>query len=173
MEASPRIPRPVVAVSGHPAPGAPTGQLADLAARALAVRLSSLTGREVAAVAIELAGGGRAQNEARELLATAGVAVIATPAAPTGATALLRTFLGALPARILRGAIVVPMVTARHEREALSTELRLRDLLAGYGAACPTRALILTADTAAPDGPIETWLAEAAPTLSSVARDAA
>jgi hypothetical protein len=64
---------------------------------------------------------------------------------------------------------VVPVVTARHERQALASELRLRDLLAGYGAVCPTRALLLTGDTDAPDGPIETWLAASVPALEAVA----
>ncbi|TKR21932.1 NADPH-dependent oxidoreductase [Cellulomonas hominis] len=164
----------VVVVSGNPRAGSRT--LA--AARAVAERLAALVPGDpggpaavevvdLAALAGELlAPAHPAADAALARLASADLAVIATPVYKASYTGLLKAFLDLYRADGLAGVVAVPLVVSGSPAHALAGEVHLRPVLVELGAVVPARSLTLTEAQLGDLGPaLDAWLVRAAAPL--------
>jgi len=153
----------VLAVSGNPRPGSRTLTAAETLAR----RVAALVGApdvetiDLASLAGEILGPEHAAADAaRERLASATVAVVATPVYKASYTGLLKAFLDLYGPDGLAGVVVVPLVVSGNPAHALVGEVHLRPVLVELGAVVPTRSFAVTEDRLADLGPVaDTWLA--------------
>jgi FMN reductase len=163
---SPSARATVVAVSGNPRPGSRT--LA--AARSLGVRVAAhidpeapgdVTTIDLATLAGELlAPEHPAADAAREQVAAATVAVVATPVYKASYTGLLKAFLDLYGPDGLAGVVVVPLVVSGNPAHALVGEVHLRPVLVELGATVPTRSFAVTEPQLADLGPVvDAWVA--------------
>ncbi len=84
-------------------------------------------------------------DELRERIASADVAVIASPTYKAAYTGLLKAFLDRYGSDGLRGLVAVPLLTIGAPTHALAVETTLRPLLVELGASVPTRGLAFPA----------------------------
>ena len=137
----------VVVVSGNPREGSRTLAAAAAAARRVAELLGTtdVATIELAAFAGEiLTAAHPAADAAKERLARATVAVVATPVYKASYTGLLKAFLDLYGPDGLAGVVVVPLVVSGNPAHALAGEVHLRPVLVELGAVLPTRTLTLT-----------------------------
>ncbi|MFI2102256.1 NADPH-dependent FMN reductase [Isoptericola sp. NPDC019693] len=137
----------VVVVSGNPREGSRTLAAAEAAGRRIAELLGTddVTTIELAAFAGEILTPDRpSADEAKERLARATVAVVATPVYKASYTGLLKSFLDLYGPDGLAGVVVVPLVVSGNPAHALAGEVHLRPVLVELGAVVPTRSLTLT-----------------------------
>lgn len=137
----------VVVVSGNPRAGSRTLAAAEAAGRRVAELLGTddVATVELAAFAGEiLAPAHPAADAAKERLARATVAVVATPVYKASYTGLLKAFLDLYGPDGLAGVVVVPLVVSGNPAHALAGEVHLRPVLVELGAVVPTRSLALT-----------------------------
>ena len=137
----------VVVVSGNPREGSRTLAAAEATGRRVAELLGTadVTTIELASLAGEiLTAAHPAADEAKERLARATVAVVATPVYKASYTGLLKAFLDLYGPDGLAGVVVVPLVVSGNPAHALAGEAHLRPVLVELGAVVPTRTLTLT-----------------------------
>lgn len=155
----------VVVVSGNPRPGSRTLGAAEAAARAVAAHLGidDVATIDLATFAAEiLAPEHPTADAAKERLAGATVAVIATPVYKAAYTGLLKSFLDLYGNDGLAGVVAVPLVVSGNPGHALAGEVHLRPVLVELGAVVPARSLTVTeAQLADLDAVIGTWLERA------------
>lgn len=161
----------VVAVSGNPRAGSRTLG----AARAAAERLAALAGADPAAVEVVdlatlagelLAPAHPGADAALARLASADLAVIATPVYKASYTGVLKAFLDLYGADGLAGVVAVPLVVSGSPAHALAGEVHLRPVLVELGAVVPARSLTLTEGQLGDlDPALDAWLARAAEPL--------
>lgn len=159
-----RSPSPtVLAVSGNPRPGSRTLGAAEAVAHRVAALLSTT---DVATIDLATLGGEVLAAEhpgadaARDRLAAATVAVVATPVYKASYTGLLKAFLDLYGPDGLAGVVVVPLVVSGSPAHALVGEVHLRPVLVELGAVVPTRSLTVTeAQLADLDPVVDAWLA--------------
>lgn len=163
---SPSAPTTVVVVSGNPRPGSRTLAAAGALASGIAARLDLEAPGDGATIDLATLAGELlapehpAADAARERLAGATVAVVATPVYKASYTGLLKTFLDLYGADGLAGVVVVPLVVSGNPAHALVGEVHLRPVLVELGAVVPTRSFTVTEPQLADLGPVvETWLA--------------
>jgi FMN reductase len=102
-----------------------------------------------------------------EELATADLAVIASPTYKATYTGLLKLFLDRVGAGQLEAVTVVPLMLAADSRHALAGEVHLKPLLNELGASCPTPALLLRDDRFDDPAEMSQWLSQAKRTLGN------
>ncbi len=155
----------VVVVSGNPRPGSRTLGAAEAAAHRIATVLGidDVATIDLATFAAEiLAPEHPAADAAKERLAGATVAVIATPVYKAAYTGLLKSFLDLYGNDGLAGVVAVPLVVSGSPAHALAGEVHLRPVLVELGAVVPARSLTVTeAQLADLDGVIDAWLERA------------
>ena len=155
----------VVVVSGNPRPGSRTLGAAEAAARRIATVLGfdDVATIDLATFAAEiLAPEHPAADAAKERLAGATVAVIATPVYKASYTGLLKSFLDLYGNSGLAGVVAVPLVVSGSPAHALAGEVHLRPVLVELGAVVPARSLTVTeAQLADLDPVIDAWLERA------------
>lgn len=137
----------VVVVSGNPREGSRTLAAAEAAGRRVAELLGTagVTTIELASFAGEiLTAAHPAADEAKDRLARATVAVVATPVYKASYTGLLKAFLDLYGPDGLAGVVVLPLVVSGNPAHALAGEAHLRPVLVELGAVVPTRTLTLT-----------------------------
>ncbi|MEU2200108.1 NAD(P)H-dependent oxidoreductase [Isoptericola sp. NPDC019482] len=137
----------VVVVSGNPREGSRTLAAAQAAGRRVAELLGAadITTIELGTFAGEiLTATHPAADAAKERLARATVAVVATPVYKASYTGLLKAFLDLYGPDGLAGVVVVPVVVSGNPAHALAGEAHLRPVLVELGAVVPTRTLSLT-----------------------------
>ncbi|MBE9939173.1 NADPH-dependent oxidoreductase [Cellulosimicrobium cellulans] len=153
----------VLAVSGNPRPGSRTLGAAEAVARRVADLLGTadVATVDLASLAGEvLAADHPAADAAREQLARATVAVVATPVYKASYTGLLKAFLDLYGPDGLAGVVVVPLVVSGNPAHALVGEVHLRPVLVELAAVVPTRSLTVTEPQLADLGPVvDAWLA--------------
>lgn len=163
----------VVVLSGNPRPGSRTLHAADVAAHGIATHLGidDVTRIDLATFAAEiLAPEHPTADAAKERLAGATVAVVATPVYKAAYTGLLKAFLDLYGNDGLAGVVAVPLVVSGSPAHALAGEVHLRPVLVELGAVVPTRSLTVTeAQLADLDGVVGTWLAGAGEPLRRAA----
>ena len=158
-----RIPR-VVVVVGNPRPGSRTAS----AAAHVGERIAGLLGAgaptivELADLAGELlAPEHPLADEARALVTSADVVVVATPVYKGSYTGLLKSFLDHFPGGVLRGVTAVPLVVSASSEHSAAGEVHLRPVLLELGARVPTRAIaLLEPQLGDLDAALDTWFAE-------------
>ncbi len=152
----------VVVVSGNPRPGSRTLGAAEAAAHRIAAHLGidDVATIDLATFAAEiLAPEHPAADAAKERLAGATVAVVATPVYKAAYTGLLKSFLDLYGNDGLAGVVAVPLVVSGNPGHALAGEVHLRPVLVELGAVVPARSLTVTEGQLADlDGVIEAWL---------------
>ncbi|MFE6234475.1 NADPH-dependent FMN reductase [Cellulosimicrobium sp. NPDC057862] len=157
------LPPTVLAVSGNPRPGSRTLGAAETVAHRVAALLGAtdVSTIDLAAVATEILGPERpAADAARDRLAAATVAVVATPVYKASYTGLLKAFLDLYGPDGLASVVVVPLVVSGNPAHALVGEVHLRPVLVELGAVVPTRSLTVTEPQLADLGPVvDAWLA--------------
>ena len=163
---SPSARATVVAVSGNPRPGSRTLATARTLGARVAAHLEpdapgDVTTIDLATLAGELlAPEHPAADAAREQVAAATVAVVATPVYKASYTGLLKAFLDLYGPDGLAGVVVVPLVVSGNPAHALVGEVHLRPVLVELGAVVPTRSLTVTEPQLADLGPVvDAWLA--------------
>lgn len=153
---------PVVALSGNPRPGSRTLGVAETLGRRVADLLGAadVVTVDLADLAGELFAAERpAVDRAREQLAGAAVAVVATPVYKASYTGLLKSFLDTYGPDGLAGVVAVPLVVSGNPAHALAGEVHLRPVLVELGAVVPTRSFTVTeAQLADPAPAVEAWL---------------
>ncbi|QJW37893.1 NADPH-dependent FMN reductase [Cellulosimicrobium protaetiae] len=169
-----RSPSPtVLAVSGNPRPGSRTLGAAETVARRVATLLgvTDVTTIDLATLAGEVLGTEHpAADAARDRLAAATVAVVATPVYKASYTGLLKAFLDLYGPDGLAGVVVVPLVVSGNPAHALVGEVHLRPVLVELGAVVPTRSLTVTEPQLADLGPVvDTWVAREGESLRRAA----
>ncbi|PUB31542.1 FMN reductase [Promicromonospora sp. AC04] len=166
----------VVVVSGNPRPGSRTLGAAEAAARRIATVLGidDVATIDLATFAAEiLAPEHPAADAAKERLAGATVAVIATPVYKAAYTGLLKSFLDLYGNDGLAGVVAVPLVVSGSPAHALAGEVHLRPVLVELGAVVPARSLTVTeAQLADLDPVIDAWLDRASEPLRRAASPA-
>lgn len=156
-------PPDVVVVSGNPRPGSRTLAAADAVADRVVARLA-LTGPratiDLSSFADEILTARHPRADAAlAALASARLAVVATPVYKASYTGLLKAFLDLYGSGGLAGVVAVPLVVSGHPGHSLAGEAHLRPLLVELGATVPTRALALVESQLADVGPaVEGWL---------------
>jgi FMN reductase len=156
--------RPVVALSGNPRPRSRTAGLALAVARSLLD-----LGLSGPVAEIDLANPAAGEDQLRQVLREAGLAVVASPTYKATYTGLLKSFLDPLPSGGLRGVVAVPVMVAADRRHALAVEVHLRPLLIELGATCPTPGLFVEeAQLTDPSAAIAPWLELSSPALRAV-----
>ncbi|MFD7311629.1 NAD(P)H-dependent oxidoreductase [Promicromonospora sp. NPDC059942] len=159
----------VVVVSGNPRPGSRTLRAAEAAAHRIAVHLGidDVTTIDLATFADQvLAAEHPEADAAKERLAGATVAVIATPVYKAAYTGLLKSFLDLYGNDGLAGVVAVPLVVSGNPAHALAGEVHLRPVLVELGAVVPARSLTVTESQLADlDAVIEAWLSRAGESL--------
>lgn len=164
----------VATVVGNPRPGSRTRTAAEAVARAVATRLGLDVAPtlDLADLAPELFAATHPTTDAALVrLATARVAVVATPVYKASYTGLLKAFLDLYGADGLRGLVVVPLVVSGNPSHALAGEVHLRPLLVELGASVPTRALALAeAQLTSLDDVVASWVEAHGDVLAAAAR---
>lgn len=159
----------VVVVSGNPRRGSRTVGAAAAAADRIADLLngSVVETIDLATFAGEiLTADHPTADTARQTLAGATVAVVATPVYKASYTGLLKSFLDLYGNDGLAGLVAVPLTVSGNPAHALAGEVHLRPLLVELGAVVPTRTLALTeAHLTDLDTALDAWLERAAEPL--------
>lgn len=154
----------VAALTGNPKPASRTASVAQFVARTVA---ELDPGPPI--VEIDLASRAAPDAQLRDVLATADVAIVASPTYKGTYTGVLKLFLDGLRPGALRGVVAVPVMVAAEPRHALAVDVFLRPLLLELGATVPTPGVFVeereVEDLAAA---LEPWRAVALPTLAAV-----
>jgi FMN reductase len=160
-----------VTVVGNPKPMSRTAAAAEMVVR-------SITGREpderidLAALGGELMNwGSPVVSSAVDRLASADLAVVASPTYKASFTGLLKIFLDHVAAGRLADVTVVPLMLAADPLHALAGEVHLKPVLAELGASCPTPALFLLERDYDQPAAIDPWLKAARPRLLNICRE--
>jgi FMN reductase len=163
----------VVTVVGNLKPMSRTAAAADLVVHAL-------TGREpderieLADLGPELLGRSSPVVEAAvDRLASADLAVIASPTYKASFSGLLKLFLDHVGAGQLAHVTAVPIMLGADPRHALAGEVHLKPVLAELGASCPAPSLFLLERDFDEPAAIHAWLDSARPRLLSAVGGAA
>jgi FMN reductase len=144
----------VVAISGNPRPGSRTAAFAQRAAERIGGEVGAAT-----ATLVDLALAGGELDEARAELASADVAVVASPTFKATYTGLLKTVLDGLPPGALDGVVAVPLMVQAGGAHGLAADVHLRPLLLELGATTPTAAIVVSeADLVDPDALLDAWV---------------
>jgi FMN reductase len=153
----------VVVVSGNPRAGSRTTAVAEAVGRRVGQLLDTteVSTVDLASIADEiLTSVHPAADAARDRLARATVAVVATPVYKASYTGLLKAFLDLYGPDGLAGVVTVPLIVSGNPAHALAGEVHLRPLLVELGAVVPTRTLALTeADLPDPGAALDPWFA--------------
>ena len=153
--------RYVAVVSGNPRPASRTIGAARTAADKIGkdLGIADIVTIDLATFSTEiLASEHPSADRAKETLAGATVAVIASPVYKASYTGLLKAFLDLYPSDGLLGVVTVPLVTSGSAAHALAGEVHLRPLLVELGATVPSRSLTLTErELAELDSAVDAW----------------
>ncbi|GAA0985872.1 NAD(P)H-dependent oxidoreductase [Acrocarpospora macrocephala] len=103
-----------------------------------------------------------------DLLASADLAVIASPTYKGSYTGLLKIFLDRIAAGRLAGVTAIPVMLAADPRHALAGEVHLKPVLSELGASCPTSAVFLHEDRFDDPAALDAWLPAARRQLRSL-----
>lgn len=167
----------LLALVGNPRPGSRTAALARFVLDAVADQVGLPGAREVidlgeltTSVGPPLGeGSGQRYAEPLAALASARLAIVATPTYKGSYTGLLKAFLDHVPAGALARTVAVPLITVGGPAHTLAADLHLRPLLLELGAVTPTAALVVPEAALADPGPlVQAWLDGAAPGLSAL-----
>ena len=152
----------VVVVDGNPQPGSRTARIGRLVGE----RLAELAGG-AAVELVELSDlgpsllqwGDESVQQARALVGSATLVVVASPTYKAAYTGLLKLFLDQFDSGELRDVrAVVPLMTGGGPAHALAVEVHLRPVLVEIGARVPTAGLYVWGDQIdAPDATLERW----------------
>lgn len=152
----------VVIVSGNPRTGSRTLTAATDVARSVADHLggAAIETIDLAEIAPEILTPDHPRADAAlATLASATVAIVATPVYKASYTGLLKSFLDLYGPNGLAGVVAVPLVVSGNPGHAFAGEVHLRPLLVELGASVPTRALsLLESQLAEPGAAIDAWL---------------
>lgn len=152
----------VVIVSGNPRAGSRTLAAASAVAERLSDHLGGATVEtiDLAEIAPEILTTDHPRADAAlSTLASATVAIVATPVYKASYTGLLKSFLDLYGPRGLAGVVAVPLVVSGNPGHSFAGEVHLRPLLVELGASVPTRALaLLESQLAEPAAAIDAWL---------------
>jgi FMN reductase len=156
-----------VVVVGNPKPASRT----RAAAEAVAERLTGSPADRVVDV-VELGAGllGWGDPDVAEAVAAvraAEVAVVASPTYKATYTGLLKLFLDQIGTGDLAGVVAVPLMLGGGPTHALAPELLLKPVLVELGATVPTRGLYLVDRAWDAPGPLDDWVAVAAPQVAA------
>lgn len=166
----------VVVVSGNPRAGSRTLTAASAVAQRVADHLggAAIETVDLAEIAPELFAAEHPQADAAlATLASATVAIVATPVYKASYTGLLKSFLDLYGPGGLAGVVAVPLVVSGNPGHAFAGEVHLRPLLVELGASVPTRALaLLESQLAEPGAAIDAWLAQGGEALRRAAAPA-
>jgi FMN reductase len=157
----------VVALSGNPRPGSRTAALAREVAAVVSARMAGH--RHV--VEIDLANPPAPADHLRARLASADVAVVASPTYKATYTGLLKSFLDGFGPLGLDRVVAVPVMVAGDRAHAMAVDAHLRPLLLELGATCPTPGLFV-AESELAEPPIDRWLERAGWALDALVREA-
>lgn len=153
----------VVVVSGNPRAGSRTLVAAAAVAQRVADHLggAAVETIDLAEIAPELLAAEHPRADAAlATLASATVAIVATPVYKASYTGLLKSFLDLYGSNGLAGVVAVPLVVSGNPGHSFAGEVHLRPLLVELGASVPTRALaLLESQLAEPSAAIDAWLA--------------
>jgi FMN reductase len=152
----------LVVVSGNPRQGSRTLGVAQAVGRRLAgsLGLPETDPVDLALLAREVLTGSAAVAAARDRVAAARLAVVATPVYKASYTGLLKAFLDGYGPDALAGVVAVPVVTSASAAHALAGEVHLRPVLVELGAVVPARTFAVTEDQLADVGPVlDAWAA--------------
>ncbi len=132
----------VVALVGNPRPGSRTLVVAQRLAAGVAGLLNEAADPVTTLDLAEIAGQlliqeGPDADRYRAVVASAAVAVIATPVYKASYTGLLKAFVDRYPAGALRGVLAVPVVVSASPAHSFVGEHLLRPLLVELGATVP------------------------------------
>lgn len=159
----------VVIVSGNPRAGSRTLTAASAAAQRIAEHLggAAISTIDLAELAPELLTAEHPRADAAlATLASATVAVVATPVYKASYTGLLKSFLDLYGPGGLAGVVAVPLVVSGNPGHSFAGEVHLRPLLVELGASVPTRALtLLESQLADPAAAIDAWLTQSGDAL--------
>lgn len=151
----------VAVVSGNPRPASRTLGAAHAAADKIGsdLGIADVISIDLATFSSEILSSAHpSADRAKEMLAGATVAVIATPVYKASYTGLLKAFLDLYPSDGLLGVVAVPLVTSGSAAHALAGEVHLRPLLVELGATVPSRSLTLTErELADLDSAVDAW----------------
>ncbi|MEU4830175.1 NAD(P)H-dependent oxidoreductase [Streptosporangium sp. NPDC023615] len=167
----------VVTLVGNPREGSRTRAVAVAAAGTLGRRIGYDDPPEVvdlAALAPHLLAPvpSPAVEAALELVAGAGVLVVAGPTYKATYTGLLKVFLDRLPGGALSGTVALPLLVMGDPRHALAVEIHLRPVLVELGALVPTPGLaVVESEIPALDTHLDLWADRVAPQVTSALRE--
>lgn len=163
----------VVIVSGNPRTGSRTLTAATAVAQRVAEHLggAALGTIDLAEIAPEiLTTEHPGADAALAELASATVAIVATPVYKASYTGLLKSFLDLYGPNGLAGVVAVPLVVSGNPGHAFAGEVHLRPLLVELGASVPTRSLaLLESQLADPGAAIDAWLGQGGDALRRAA----
>ena len=136
---------PLVVLVGNPAAGSRTSAVAKVVAEGLLGEAGQHM--EVVELADFTDGLLSSQDErvlrARELVASAGVLVVATPVYKASFTGVLKVFLDGLEPTALESTVVVPAVLSASSAHGALADLHLRTVLQAVGALLPVPSFVL------------------------------
>ena len=157
----------VVALSGNPRPGSRTVAFARAAAETVAELLGDAP---ESVVTLDLAQPDRSPDAVRDTVASASVAVVASPTYKGTYTGLLKQLLDGYDRGGLDGLIAVPLMVNAAPAHTLAADLHLRPLLLELGATCPTPAIVAAeSDLGEPEALLGAWAARAGWALRALA----
>jgi FMN reductase len=139
----------IAVVVGNPKPRSRTQHVANAVADALRERLGGRI-----SISVDLADHASRMfswpdadlEELSRRVASADIAVIASPTFKATYTGLLKSYLDRFPANGLQGVVMLPILTMASPSHALSVELGFRSLLVELGATVPSRGLAFHTD---------------------------
>lgn len=133
----------IVVVVGNPQPSSRTRRVGEQVAQELAARSGARIEQtiDLADSADRMFAVDAHIDALLEQVASADVAVIASPTYKAAYTGLLKSFLDRYPSDGLRSVIAVPVLTIGASSHALAVEHTLRPLLVELGASVPSRGL--------------------------------
>lgn len=151
----------VVVVVGNPKPNSRTRAAAEL----LAQRLTGAPATSVIDV-VELGAGLLAWGdprvaEAKEIVKSTNLLIVASPTFKATYSGLLKLFLDQFGAGELRGIVAVPLMLGAAPQHALAPELSLKPVLVEIGCTCPTPGLYLLDSAYEESDTLNAWLERA------------
>lgn len=151
----------IVAVVGNPNPGGRTTRMAEAVARQVAhlAPWSAVEIVELSAIADQMFDpDAQAISDVCARVASADVAVFASPTYKAGIAGLLKAFFDRFETDGLAGVIAIPVMVGGIAEHALAVEMHLRPVLVELAATVPTKGLfVLDRDIEGLGDRIETW----------------
>jgi FMN reductase len=158
-----------VVVVGNPKLNSRTREAAEMLAEALEGAAPSHV-VEVAEFGSGLLGrGDPAVAQAKDLVKSTGLLIVASPTFKATYSGLLKLFLDQFAADELRGVTGVPLMLGAAPHHALAPELLLKPVLVEIGCTCPTPGLYLLESTFRERVEMDKWLLRARDVIPAVA----